>query len=192
MAAMIKKILKPINRFLAKYYWAYLKEEIDDLGLAAVRGKFRSIGKKVQFKGGGMIFHPENIILGDYVKIGENYFLMGIGGIEIGDGSRLGMNVSVHSGNHDFRNSSMIPYDKGHVKQKTTIGKAVWIGSNVNILPGVTIGDGAIVGMGTTVSKNINPYEIVVGSGQRVIGAREKEVFEEGLSNENFYGKEYH
>jgi acetyltransferase-like isoleucine patch superfamily enzyme len=48
--------------------------------------------------------------------------------------------------------------------QTVNIGNDVWTGHNVNIMPGVSIGDGAIVGAGSTVTKDIPPYAIVVGS----------------------------
>jgi acetyltransferase-like isoleucine patch superfamily enzyme len=153
--------------------------------------KLKFIGDKVIFKGAGEIFHPWNISIGNHVQIGTNCFLMGIGGIEIGDGTIISRNVCIHSGNHDFKSSEMIPYNSSYLKGKITIGKGVWIGQNVNILPGVTIGDGAIIGMGTTVSKDVPKYAIVVGAGQRIIGERDKDFFEEGLSSENYYGKEY-
>lgn len=184
-------ILKSIARLYAKVYWAYLKPEVDNYILNLQKGKFLYFGKNVVFKGGGEIFHPENIIISDNVQVGSNYFMMGVGGIEINDGTIISRNVCLHSGNHDFKSPGMIPYNKDYIKKKITIGKAVWIGQNVNILPGVSIGDGAIIGMGTTISKDVQPYEIVVGTGQKVIGMRNSEAFDAALKNENFYAKRY-
>ncbi|MBU3965663.1 acyltransferase [Patescibacteria group bacterium] len=47
--------------------------------------------------------------------------------------------------------------------QKTKIGKKAWIGANCVILPGVKIGEGAVIGAGTTVTKNIPPFHICIG-----------------------------
>lgn len=186
---MLRKILGLFARFFAKIYWAYLKPEIDQYILNIQKNNFFGFGKNVIFKGGGEIFHPENIDIRDNVQIGNNYFLMGIGGIEIGEGTIISRNVCLHSGNHNFKDGKMIPYTKEYLKEKITIGKAVWIGQNVNVLPGVTIGDGAIIGMGTTISKNVEPYDIVVGMGQRVIGKRNDKDFLNALQNEQFYAK---
>lgn len=188
---MIKIIAKWFSKFFAKLYWAYLKQEIDLYNLHVQRNQFLKLGDNVIFKGLITIFHPENIIINHNVQFGENCFLMGIGGIEIGEGTIISRNVCIHSGNHDFKSSAMIPYNQNYIKEKITIGKAVWIGQNVNILPGVQIGDGAIIGMGTTVSKNVNNYEIVVGAGQRVIGYRDQKNFEMGLNSRDFYAERY-
>jgi maltose O-acetyltransferase len=56
------------------------------------------------------------------------------------------------------------------------IGNRVWIGYRALILPGVTIGDGAVVGAGSVVTKNVEPYTIVAGNPARKIGERSKEL----------------
>ena len=63
---------------------------------------------------------------------------------------------------------------EGHRKSKgaVVIGNDVWIGQNALILSGVTIGDGAVIGAGCVVSKDVEPYAIVVGNPQRVIRKR--------------------
>lgn len=188
---MKQKIFQFVANIFAKFYWAYLKPAVDNYHLNLLKNKFKYLGENIVFKGGGSIYHEENIMIGNHVQIGENYFLMGIGGIEIGDGTIISRNCCLHSGNHDFKYSDIIPYNKEYLTEKITIGKAVWIGQNVNILPGVTIGDGAIIGMGTTVSKDVKPYEIVVGMGQRVLGKRDEINFIKGLDAKNFYGKFY-
>ena len=187
----MKKLFKFFAKFFAKAYWAYLKPEIDSYVLNTQKSKFVLFGINVVFKGGGTLFYPENISIADNVQIGENYFIMGIGGVEIGEGTIISRNVCIHSGNHDFKTSDMIPYNREYIAEKITIGKAVWIGQNVNILPGVKIGDGAIIGMGTTVSKDVEAYQIIVGMGQRVLGFRDIDNFKKGLGKENFYGKFY-
>ena len=58
------------------------------------------------------------------------------------------------------------------LKGDTVIGNDVWIGQNATILPGIHIGDGAIIGANSVVSKNIEPYTIVAGNPIRVIRKR--------------------
>lgn len=56
--------------------------------------------------------------------------------------------------------------------QAVTIGHDVWIGHGATILPGVTVGNGAVVGAGAVVSKDVSPYQVVVGSPARLIRMR--------------------
>ena len=57
-------------------------------------------------------------------------------------------------------------------KGNTVIGNDVWLGYRSTILPGVTIGDGAIIGMGSVVTKDVPPYSIVGGNPAKVIKLR--------------------
>jgi virginiamycin A acetyltransferase len=57
-------------------------------------------------------------------------------------------------------------------KGDTVIGNDVWIGQNVTIMPGVKIGDGAIIATNATVTKNVEPYAIVGGNPARLIKMR--------------------
>ena len=79
------------------------------------------------------------------------------GGIFIGDGSLIGHNVVLATLNH-----AMSPEDRASmIPAPIRIGKRVWIGANATVLPGVTIGDGAIVAAGAVVTKDV-PENIVV------------------------------
>lgn len=188
---MKRKLLKYLSRKIAKLYWGYLKIEIDNYVINTKKKRFKSCGSNVIFKAGGTIFYPENITIGSHVRIGDNCFIMAIGGVSIGDGTIISRNVCIHSGNHSYKSDSSIPYDDTYDKREIIIGKAVWIGQNVNILPGITIGDGAIIGMGTTVSKNVGIGEIVVGMGQRTLVGRDMNQFQKSIINENYFSKKY-
>jgi acetyltransferase-like isoleucine patch superfamily enzyme len=71
----------------------------------------------------------------------------------------------------------MVPYDTTYIDKPVIIGNSVWIGMNAGVTPGVTIGDGAIIGMGTVVSQDVSSCAIVVGPKQRTAGYREMERF---------------
>jgi len=58
------------------------------------------------------------------------------------------------------------------MKGDTIVGNDVWIGQNATILPGVHIGDGAIIGANSTVGRNVEPYSIVVGNPAKMIKKR--------------------
>ncbi len=87
------------------------------------------------------------------------------GGIYIGDGALIGHNVVLATLNH-----AMSPSRRGTmVPAPIRIGKNVWIGSNAAILPGVTIGDGAIVAAGAVVTRDVPENAIVGGVPAKVI-----------------------
>ncbi|MCR4662799.1 MAG: hypothetical protein K5622_02785 [Endomicrobiaceae bacterium] len=116
-------------------------------------------------------FPPFYTDCGKNIKIGKNVFINACcrfqdqGGIEIGDGSLIGHNTTIATLNHDFNPDKRANLHPSPVK----IGKNVWIGSDCTILPGVEIGDGAVIGAGSVVTKNIPANSIAVGSPARVI-----------------------
>ena len=107
---------------------------------------------------------------GNRVKFGKNVFinhsaiLSASGGIEFEDGVSLAPGVRIATINHDF-NERHTKYTYG----KVTIKKNAWIGMNVTICPGVTIGKYAVIGAGSVVTKDIPDYGVAVGVPAKVI-----------------------
>jgi acetyltransferase-like isoleucine patch superfamily enzyme len=64
-------------------------------------------------------------------------------------------------------------FDAGHQNKKVTIANDVWIGANCIILPGVNIGEGAVVAAGSVVTKNVEPFSIVAGIPAKFIKQRQ-------------------
>lgn len=126
--------------------------------------------------GGNLIFSPmsssfsyNKIILGYDVFIGPKaWFRASHSYIKIGDGVMFGPGVSILSGNHRFDTvgESLRFLKKGsNWKDKDiVIENEVWIGANVIILDGVTIGRGAIIGAGAVVTKSIPEYTVAAGN----------------------------
>lgn len=100
---------------------------------------------------------------GNRVKFGKNVFinhsaiLSASGGIEFEDGVSVAPGVRIATINHDFNNRHTI-YTYG----KVTIKKNAWIGMNVTICPGVTIGENSVIAAGAVVTKNV-PSNVVAG-----------------------------
>ena len=117
------------------------------------------------------LFPPFYTDCGKNIKIGKNVFINACcrfqdqGGIEISDGVLIGHNTTIATLNHDFNPVKRQNLTPSPVK----IGKNVWIGSDCTILPGVEIGDGAIIGAGSVVTKSIPANTIAVGNPARVI-----------------------
>ncbi len=130
---------------------------------------FKLIDKKVDktFR----MFPPFYTECGINITVGKNVFINACcifqdqGGIEIGDNVLIGHSVVIATLNHDFDpNNRLSMYAK-----KVKIGNDVWIGSNSTILPGVAINDGAIVGAGSVVTKDVPKNAVVAGNPAKVI-----------------------
>ena len=117
------------------------------------------------------IFPPFYTDFGKNIVIGKNVFINSCchfqdqGGIAIGDGTMIGHNVVLATINHDLEPEKN---RKNHYAP-INIGNHVWIGSNVTILPGVTIGDWAVVAAGAVVTKDVPPMTVAGGIPARCI-----------------------
>ncbi|WP_244666174.1 sugar O-acetyltransferase [Lactobacillus nasalidis] len=100
--------------------------------------------------------------------INHHFTAMSIGGITIEDGVQIGPNVTVATDNHDFDNRMIMRC------KPVTIKKNAWIGASVTIMPGVTIGENAVIGGGAVVTKDIPDNAIAAGVPAKVIRMVEK------------------
>ena len=104
-----------------------------------------------------------------HVKLKENVainsfaMIFGHGGVEIGAYSQIGPGVLITTTGHDFHNAMQTHY------QPVRIGEWCWIGGKCTILPNVTIGNGAVVGAGSVVTKDIPDNCLAVGVPAKVI-----------------------
>lgn len=107
----------------------------------------------------------KNITIGKDVFINSGCHFQDQGGIEIGDGALIGHNVVLATINHDLNPAMNRKNHYAPIK----IGSHVWIGSNAVILPGVTIGDWAVVAAGAVVRKDVPPRTIVGGVPAKIL-----------------------
>lgn len=131
------------------------------------------IGKNVTLYPGIKINPARNIKIGEKVNLAWGVLITTGGGVEIGERTMIGFRTMIISSNHIIPPKSQTIFGSGHEEQKITIKNDVWIGANCMILPGVTIGEGAVVGAGSIVTKDIPPYAICVGSPAKIIKYRE-------------------
>lgn len=107
----------------------------------------------------------KNITLGKRVFINSGCRFQDQGGISIGDDCLIGHNAVIATLQHGMRPSQRADL----IPSRVTVGRNVWLGANVTILPGVTIGDDSIIGAGSIVTKDIPAGVIAIGSPARVI-----------------------
>lgn len=107
----------------------------------------------------------KNTHFGKHVFVNAGCKFQDQGGIYIGDGALIGHNTVLATLNH-----GLLPEERHDlIPRPIHIGKNVWIGSNSTVLSGVTIGDNAIIGAGSVVTKDIPENMIAVGSPAKVI-----------------------
>lgn len=135
----------------------YLKEEI----LGKVGGGYFNIEKPFRCDYG------YNIEIGDNFFANFNFVVLDVGKVRIGNNVQIAPNVGLYTAGHplhpDSRNSG---YEYGI---DITIGDNVWIGGSVCVMPGVTIGNNAVIGAGSVVTKDIPENAIAVGNPARVL-----------------------
>lgn len=117
------------------------------------------------------LFPPFNSDFGKNISLGKRIFInsgckiQDQGGVTIGDDTLIGHNVVIATLNHDLSPSRRADMHPAPV----TIGRNVWIGSNATILPGVHIGDDAVVAAASVVTKDVPAGAVVVGSPARMV-----------------------
>ena len=109
------------------------------------------------------------------------------GGVIIGKYCHISRDVSIFSTIHDYNGRSKIPYDDVVTSKPTIIKDFVWVGSNSIILAGVTIGEGAIIGAGSVVTKDVPDYAVVTGSPAQVVKYRDIEHFKKLKAEGKFF-----
>lgn len=148
-----------------------------DLSPQVVRKLFflvtlKKLGKNCMIDYKCFIRYPWRVSIGDNVAINRGCELFSSlnssGGIIcLEDHVVLGPKVIIFSAGHDY--SSL---DLPDISSKVIVDRYAWIGGNTTILPGVHIGEGAIIGAGSVVTKSIPAYSVAVGNPATVIKSR--------------------
>lgn len=128
------------------------------------------VGKNVEIFSSAKIYGTMNLIIGDGCFIGHDALIFGAGGttIYIGDYSKISSRAIIVTGSHRFS-------PDGHCIAKEGASKDIYIGNGAVVLagsivlPGITIGQMALVAAGSVVSKNVEPYICVAGNPARPI-----------------------
>jgi maltose O-acetyltransferase len=125
------------------------------------------IGKGSTIHTGLKLYDPHNISIGSDTIVGEQTTLDGRDKINIGNHVDIASEVMIYNSEHNIESESFEAYNAPVI-----INDYVFIGPRAIILPGITIGIGAIVGAGAVVTKDVPPYAIVGGVPAKIIGER--------------------
>ena len=135
--------------------------------------------KDVKFYSGFSVRNPQGLTIEDGVNIGPKVLLDARKGLTIHKNAVIAYDAIIWSLNHDYNDEHFC--GKG---APVEIGAFAWICSRSIILPGVTIGEGAIVASGAIVTKDVEPYTIVAGVPAKMIGKREVKEYNYGYNKE--------
>lgn len=143
------------------YRGLMLKLTAKKVGWASSVGKYSVIeGKKF-------------IEIGEHSAIGSFVHIWGHGGVTIGNRVLIASHTTITSLTHDYSGEN-VRFGK-IIAKPVVINDDAWIGTHAVIMPGVTIGKGAIVGAGSIVTKNVEAYTVVVGNPARFVKSISKE-----------------
>jgi putative colanic acid biosynthesis acetyltransferase WcaF len=125
------------------------------------------IGAHVNIYPSTHIYMPWNVEIGDWSALGEDAFVYSLGKVRIGQSVTISYRAHVCAGTHDLNDPAL-----RLLKPPVVIEDGVWAGTESFIGPGVTVGQGAVVGARAVVVKNVAPLHIVAGNPARTIGQR--------------------
>lgn len=135
------------------------------------RGMFDSCGANINIEHKANFGNGTGISVGNNSGLGVRCFVRGP--LVIGDDVMMGPEVMILTGSHRFDRTDITMIMQGMLpRRKVCIGNDVWIGARVIILPGVTIGNGVIIGAGAVVTSDVPDYAIVGGVPAKVIRYR--------------------
>lgn len=127
-----------------------------------------TVGKHVHCYNSARIYFPWNLSIGDWSAIGEDAFIYNLGPVRIGSHVTISQRAHLCAGTHDYTDPTM-PL----IKPPIHVADQVWICADAFVGPGVTVGEGAVVGARAVAVKDVPPWSIVAGNPARVVKQRE-------------------
>lgn len=118
-----------------------------------------TVGKKVIIRPTAQITYPWKLILGDYCWIGDEVVLYTLGSITIGSNAVVSQRSYLCTGTHDY-NSAHFDIESHPI----VIGEKCWLATDVYVGPGVSIGDGTVVGARSSVFKDLPAGKVCLGT----------------------------
>ena len=126
------------------------------------------VGREVHVYPSTRIYFPWNLVIGDWSAIGEEALIYNLGPVTIGRQATISHRAHLCAGTHDYRRPDL-PLLKPPIK----VGDQAWICADAFVGPGVTVGEGAIVGARAVAVKDVRRWTIVAGNPAAFIKKRE-------------------
>ncbi len=133
-----------------------------------VKHYLKRSGKKLRVKSGAEI--SPNATIGNNSELGTRCMVQS--NVHIGDNVIMGPDVKIYSRNHKFDRLDIPIKNQGKNYYTTKIGNDVWLGANVVVTAGCTIGDHAVVAAGAVVTKDVPEYAVVGGVPAKILKYR--------------------
>jgi len=167
----IEKIFNRIKNWFLDF-WLMILNSVTWCPLWTVRKFFFKIsgvkiGRKSKLHTGCIFFNPSGIKIGQGTIIGYQTFLDGRAPLKIGNYVDIASEVMIYNSEHNVHSEDMRP-----IEEPVEIGDYVFIGPRAIILPGIKIGQGAVVAAGAVVTKDVPEKTIVAGVPAKIIGQR--------------------
>lgn len=139
-----------------------------------VAGRFmRTAGARLRIYDHVSIVNPQNILIGNDVVINPGCFLVASEAeLVIGDDCLLAPRCFLETMNHRFSDPTLPIRLQGRAAAPIRLGRDVWLGYGVVVLPGTTIGDGAVAGAYTLINRDVPAMTVNVGNPVRQVGER--------------------
>lgn len=118
----------------------------------------------------------KGLVMGEHSSIGPYGYVGCSGKITIGKNVMFGPQCSLFAENHNFSDTESSIKSQGVNQKGITVEDDCWIGSNVVVLDGVTIGKGSVIGAGTLVTKDVPAGSIVMDKREKIIKERIKQI----------------
>lgn len=170
--------------------WCLFRSKLLDRRIRMIRRPFILRGRKYVDFGNGLttgywcrfeVFPTDSddrvrLRFGDNIQINDFVHICAIDNVEIGDGCMFASHVYISDNSHgryeggeNDSSPDVAPDHREYIQAPVKIGKNCWLGEGVIVMPGVTIGDGCVIGAHSIVNKDIPAGSIAVGSPARVV-----------------------
>lgn len=171
----MQKLIKYFSLIFSRVFWFQLKQAIALFFTDNVYGIkcLGACGQSTNVRPSASLAYSHNIFLGNNVHVQRHVYIWAgkKSKIVIGDNTIIGPGSFITSDNHGLRKNQLIRDQEGNEKN-ISIGSDVWLGAYSIILPGVKIGDGAVIAAGSVVTKNVEKFSIVGGVPAKQLGVR--------------------
>lgn len=177
------KLLSHLKGIKAGFLWWFLNNVISYFPSSHIRRMYLQVlgvkmSSNVYLYEGFQIRCPHKIIIEDGTSIGTKVLLDGRNGLKIGKCVTIAHEAIIWTMNHDY-NDVHFSVNGSQVE----IGDYSWICSRSIILPGIKIGEGAVVAAGAVVTHDVPPYAVVAGIPAKIVSKRKKQDWLYGFNN---------